>query len=194
MSDTLARAMVALLFGGLALNTWMLWGVSSQIHALDARMANVEMPVGPSKRVVRFEPPPQADDSPRPEGKLRPDAKGRKGRKARRAKNKPRPELSEEEKLARLASRFESAELVVSEFAAAESLDAAAQATVLEELQLMHQAVLAIRQDVRATAITHNEGRKEARQLREDSDARLSEILSVRQVAALRERLAAERE
>jgi hypothetical protein len=193
MSDTLARVLAGLALLGVLVNGVMLWRASGRQAAIDAKLeeirgqrgAAVELMKGlaknPNAPVVRGD----ATRSKKATNRTPRRAKAKQKRRSGRVD----PEERQERRRAKVR---EALTLEIDDFAAAWELDEATRADVVDEVLLLREATVVIRDDIRNDRLTAFEGRAEMRAMREDSDERLIEILGPDAADALKQRFAAE--
>jgi hypothetical protein len=172
VADRLARVLSGLALVGVLGDTALLWkvhrdvtAIAEPIEAAVARHAEKTSARGEAPRLARA----TAEDAPRVAKEPDPD------------KQQRREEV---------ASQWRDA--VLDEIAAwgqEEGLDQATVDAVTDELVGTVQAIAAIRDDLRAERIQPTEARQEMRETKDDSDARLDQLVGKERADALRERL-----
>ncbi|MCB9677271.1 MAG: hypothetical protein H6737_19285 [Alphaproteobacteria bacterium] len=196
MSDSLARILAGLALVGFLINGAWAWRTSSRLTAMQERMGelrdqkatNAKFLEGLAKAPAAK---PVVGDAPAPPPR----------RKAK-SKSKGKARLDEEEREERRESRLERRRAKVREaltveidaFAADHDLGPELADEVLEEILFLREGSVLVRDDMRDGRMTSVEGRAELKAMRDDSDARLEEILGPELAGALLDRFADERE
>lgn len=193
MKDTLARVLAVLAVLGLAVNGWFAYRNSQRIATHTERLGEMRDQREDTRLLLQgMAKGPVQESTPRRKSKPK-STKAKTGK----AKGKRRTEASdssrEERAEARDARVQEAMEAEIADFASTEGLDGGQEADVLDELLALREASRHVREDMKEDRITNFEGRAEIRALREDSDARLVEMLGQDLADILRERLAEER-
>jgi len=192
MNDTLARILAGLALVGVLTNTYISWSSGSQITALqvrldelrDRRAANAELIQGLARgngaRSVAL--------PVRQKAKLKAKGKG-KGKAKRRSEGDV--ENRRKERVDRRTAKVrETMNVEIDAFARENDLDETVRDDVIDEILMLREGSVLIREDMRDGNLSSFEGRAELRAMREDSDARLDEILGPQLAQALRERFA----
>ncbi len=198
MSDTVARGIAGLALLGVLVNGVMLWRASGRQVAIDNRLDEIAGQRGAAVELMKgLAQNPKHNGARRgPAARANPKAKGNpvRGQRRGKAKSKRRagrvdPEERQERRRAKVRDAL-TAE--IADFANEWDLDEATRTDLVDEVLLLREATVVIREDMRSDRITAFEGRAEMRAMREDSDARIVEILGVDAADALKQRFAAE--
>lgn len=198
MSDTVARGIAGLALLGVLVNGVMLWRASGRQVAIDERLDEIAEQRGAAVELMKG-----LAKNPKHNGTRRaaaarsnPKAKAGNPRGQRRGKAKQKRRAGrvdpEERQERRRAKVREALTTEIADFAEAWNLDAPTRSDLVDEVLLLREATVVIRDDIRNDRLTAFEGRAEMRAMREDSDARIVEILGDDAADALKQRFAAE--
>ena len=121
-------------------------------------------------------------------------AKTGKGKKGKGKKGRRRSGDDDEARQAAQDERVREAMAdEIADFASVSGLDSELEGAVLDELLMLRNASKLVREDMREDRISRFEGRAEIRALRDDSDARMVDLLGDEIARVLKERLHSER-
>ncbi|MEZ4317497.1 MAG: hypothetical protein R3F61_08330 [Myxococcota bacterium] len=199
MSDTPARILAALALLGALGNAVLLWRTSGQLASVqssldevhDQRATTAELLEGladnPDTRGARAAGSGDPDDPSRQRAK--PKGKGGKSKsKSKRDAPDAERRIGERREAVRNALLTE-----VGAFTDEYGIDATVRDELVEEILALRESSVLIRDEIRDERISNFEGREELRALRDDSDARLVELLGEDDAKALKIRLSEER-
>ena len=197
MSDTVARAISALALVGVLANGAMLWRASNRQAAIDHKLDEIRGQRGAAVELMKGLANNPSGGSPvlAPTARANPKVKpnGTRPQRRNKAKQKRRAGTDGEDRQTRRREKVrEALTTEIDDFAVDWDLDDVTRDEVVDEVLLLREATVVIRDDMRNDRLTAFEGRAEMRAMREDSDARLIEILGDDAADALKQRFAAE--
>jgi hypothetical protein len=199
MSDRLARILAGVSVIGMVLMGAWVWRLNGRIASLHERLGEVrEQRLTNAKFLQGLAENAEDPATEVTRRKLRTKAKTKGKAKAKAGKARLPVDEREERRMARQEERRvkfrEAMTTEIDAFADEQGIDPVTSDEVLEELLLLREAGALIREDMREGRLTNFEGRTELHAMREDSDARVQEILGTELAEALMARLGEERE